>query len=130
MVVPVFQVKNQTSCTAILDLKTWTWSKLPFKGPHNINENSQYFIASDERKENEFLFGGANIGQKGIVMEHNYAVQRLDAKGWHTLDANITLPIEYQPAVIPLDFYWNNNLPRIDIGKFSRKSNLLVICIV
>ena len=122
IVIPVFEVKTQTPCTAILDLTTWSWSKLPFDGPYNINENSQYFITNDESKENVFLFGGLNRDSEGKVTEYNYTIQRLDAEGWHKLDSNITLPIEYQPAVIPLDFYWNNNLPKIDISKMPQKS--------
>ena len=109
-----------------MDLTTWTWSKLQFHGPYNIDENSQFFLVSDETKANVFLLGGGIRDTEGKVTEYNYGVQRLDSDGWHILNNNITSPIEHQPAVIPLDFYWNNNLPRLDVRKMPQISKFFI----
>ena len=98
------------------------WYKSPHEGPYNIDENTQFFIISDESKRNLFLIGGHTINEEATVKIPNFSTQRFDGEGWHILSANFTRPFNMMPATIPLDFYWNNNWPKIDIDKLPPKS--------
>lgn len=122
LVVPLFQQEKNEPCTALLDLDSWTWSKLPHYGPYDIDANTQFFTISDEAKKHVFILGGAVRDRDGIAVHYNYRVQRLDpGSGWRKLDANISLPIQHQPPVIPLNFYWENNWPHFNIMNFPPK---------
>ena len=62
------------------------------------------------------MFGGGTRDQDGNIIKFNRVIQRLDVNhGWRILDKNISLDIEHQLPVIPLEFYWTNNWPQIDV---------------
>ena len=112
-------------CTAILNLDTLHWSKLQQKGPFIYNKFRNFFLISDEKKENIFLLGGGLFpgGQYSEIykdLNPSLDVQRLDGNGWHHLPgSNIEYGIKWPIATVPLDFYWKNNWPKIDFSKIN-----------
>ena len=132
LVVPLFQAKVNESCTAILDLVTLHWTELPQKGPF-IDKLRIFYLISDDKRENIFLLGGGQLPYSGASylniedMRPSFDIQILDkTSGWRKLPgSNVTLPISKQPAFIPLDFYRNNNLPRLDFNNMKPNSKFV-----
>ena len=136
MVVPLHQYPKNESCTAILNLDTLKWSKLAQKGPLNINWLSFFYLISDAEKKHIFLLGGGETDpyfmgtqefpNKYMVYEPNYQVQLLDGNEWRVLPRNISQKIDFPIATIPLDFFYNNNFPKIEFNDLTPNRELNV----
>ena len=121
--VPLFQLKKNESCTAILDLDTLSWSKLEQKGPF-IDERRFFFLIADDNQENIFLLGGGIQSHDHLyftkLSDPVLNVQRLDKNGWHILyGSNMKYYLQLAPPKVPLDFYWNNDWPTVDFSKMK-----------
>ena len=131
LVVPMYQYPKNESCTAILNLEMLTWSKLPEEGPF-IDSLRYFHLIVDDKKENIFLLGGGQLNKYGENYvskqpEPVFEIQLLDKNGWHNLDgAKLHYPIQWPAAPIPLDFYQNNNWPKINFKEMKSEGESTV----
>lgn len=122
LVIPTFDTFAQKPCTAILNMDSNQWSRLPNDGRgQEVNEEVDAHIISDEKFEHVFILGGT-IGY-GLMRRRKpfRSIYRLNKnQGWIKLESQLSAIHGVIP--VPLYFYQTNNWANLDANKLTPRS--------
>lgn len=123
IIVPVFEHNSSILCTAILNLETLTWSKLTNKKYEQLDEFIEVRAISDDKKEKVYFIGGQNTTDpnRWPVAPLAYRLD-VDALEWKKLKYSTSS--KYSVQTIPLEYYWSNNWPNLDVYQLPKISKL------
>ena len=125
LVVPVYDMSINSTCTAILDMQTFEWRKLTKDG-RGSEFLSRYKpeIVTDDKLENIYLLGGTSTYERPKLRKPFTRIYRLPPGdgGWKLLEGYFEAPIGL--ISIPINVYHTKRWEKLDMSQLGEKSEL------